>query len=876
MHVILTHEQADFDALGASLGAALLRPSAVPILPRRINLNVRAFLTAHGAGFPFADPAVIKSETVERITLVDTQSLGSIKGVGPATRVEVFDHHRADPALDPAWERRIEPVGATVTLMVEALTAARVELDSPAATLLLLGLYEDTGLLSYSITTARDLKAGAWLLEQGADLKLAADFLNHPLSPEQQALFERLLEGSETHTIHGVPILIASARAEGMLDEISTLAHKLRDTFDAAGLFLLVALNSHIQLVARSTSDAVDMARVAEHFGGGGHDRAAAALIKNKDLEAARLELLALLDTLIAPPRTVGEIMSRVPRVLSADSRIDEAAKQMQRSGHEGYPVVDGHRLVGLLTRPAVDRAVAHKLGHRPVSSIMDAGRVSVAPEDSIDHLQQVMLSHDWGQVPVVDRPGGEIIGIVTRTDVLKTLGSERTAAGPLNLAEQLNTALRPERLWLLRLVADQAEQAGSALYVVGGFVRDLLLGQPSVDFDLVVEGDALGLADSLASRFGGRVRGHRRFGTAKWLIDRGHSGLIEAIGRPDEGHADLPASLDLVGARTEFYPHPSALPTVERGSIKLDLHRRDFTINTLALRLDGRYYGQLQDDWGGGADLKHGLIRVLHSLSFVDDPTRSLRAVRLEQRLGFRIEDRSLELLKNASPLLERVSGDRIRSELALIFGEARRVEIMRQLRDLGLLGAIHPDLVWDEWLEARWPGVAASTPEDLGGLEHEPDLEALYFTVWLYRLESTHAQSVADRLNFPGWMARQALEAAAVGQTLARLSGDAAPSVVTAVLDGASEASLVGVWICELDRVVNRGWIRQYLEAWRHVRSGVDGDKLRARGVPQGPAYREILTRLRAAWLDGQILTEQDEQTMLDDLLAEIGGRG
>jgi tRNA nucleotidyltransferase (CCA-adding enzyme) len=851
MHVILTHEQADFDALGASLGAALLRPGAVPILPRRINTNARAFMAAHGSNLPFQDVGALGSGPIERVTLVDTQSLVSIKGLSLTTQVEVFDHHRASPKLNPVWETHIEPVGATVTLLVEALKAQSSSLNQAAATLLLLGLYEDTGLLSYSITTARDLQAGAWLLEHGADLKLAADYLDHPLSPEQQALFERLMEASETLIYHGVPVVVATARAEGMQDEISALAGKLRNTFDAAGLVLLVALNSHIQLVARSTSDAVDVARVAEHFGGGGHNRAAAALIRNKDLETARQEVMALLESVIAPPRTVGEIMSRAPRVMHAESLIDDAARQMQRSGHEGYPVVKGDRIVGLLTRRAVDRAVAHELGRRPVSSIMEAGQISVAPGDSLEHLQQVMTSHDWGQVPVVDRPGGQIVGIVTRTDVLKTLAADKVASGPTNLADRLAAVLSPGRLRLLRLVAEQAEQGGSALYVVGGFVRDLLLGQPSVDFDLVVEGDALTLAEALAQRFGGRVRGHRRFGTAKWLIDQTHLGLVQAIDESETGQAALPASLDLVGARTEFYLHPSALPTVERGSIKLDLHRRDFTINTLALRLDGRHYGELQDDWGGGADLKQGLIRVLHSLSFVDDPTRMLRAVRLGQRLGFQIESRTLELLKSATPLLDRVSGDRVRSELALAFGEERRVDILRQLHELGLLGAIHPDLAWDDWLEARWPLVSGFQPTDVGGLEQVPDQESLFFTVWLYRLEAASAQGVANRLTFPGWMERQAIAAGQAGRTLGGL-------------------------LAEADRAIIRGWIREYLEDWRHVRAGIDGDALRERGIPPGPAYSLILSRLRDAWLDGGIVTPQDELALLDDVLEEMNAGG
>jgi tRNA nucleotidyltransferase (CCA-adding enzyme) len=876
MHLILTHEQADFDALGASLGASLLHPQAVPVLPHRINRNVRAYLTLYGERLPFVEFSDLKLGKVDRITLVDTQGMASVKGLQPDAQIDVIDHHRPDEALDPAWTTRIEPVGASATLLVEALREAGVGLDWVTATMLLLGIYEDTGSLSYTITTSRDLIASAWLLEVGANLNLATDFLNHPLSAEQRELYERLLEAAETHHFQGVSVVLAAARSEAMVDEISTLAHKLRDLFDPAGLFVLVSLDSHIQLVARSTSDAVDVSKVAEHFGGGGHERAAAALIRDRDLEAARKELLDLLPTLIIPPKTVGEIMSRGPQILAPDTLIQDAAEKMQRFGHEGYPVVEDGQVVGLLTRRAVDRALSHKLGKRPVGSVMDAGQVTVRPDDSIEHLQRAMIRHDWGQVPVIDPESGDIIGIVTRTDLLTTLAAELADAGPPNLADRLEAALATGRLALLKLVADQAEATNSALFVVGGFVRDLLLNMPSVDLDLVVEGDAIELASSLASTFGGRISSHRRFGTAKWFIDDANPALNAALGADDGTGSDLPESLDLVGARTEFYPHPTALPRVARGSIKLDLHRRDFTINTLALRLDGRHYGQLQDYWGGGADLQGGLIRVLHSLSFVDDPTRMLRAVRLEQRLGFHIEERTLELLKDAMPLLDRVSGDRIRSELNLILAEAKRGAIMRQLDAIGLLNAIHPSLGWDDSIEARWAQVHEFRAPSAWGLDESPDEEAEYFALWMLDLPPDRAMDVLKRFHLPGWMERIVLEASRIALELRRLPSKAKPSEVTAVLDDGPEASLVAVWLAGQDKGWIRDWIDRYLSQWRRVRPKTDGEQLRRHGLDPGPAYGEILDALRAGWLDGDIQDEADERSALKRLLEGVSQGG
>jgi tRNA nucleotidyltransferase (CCA-adding enzyme) len=869
MNLILTHEQADFDALASLWAAHLLEPAASPVLPRRLNRNVRAFLTLYGDQFSFVDADDLPRGPIEKVTLVDTQSLPSLRGLARDASINLIDHHPIAPDLDRRWRVQIEELGATATLLVEALQDAGLRLDGVTATLLLLGIYEDTGSLSYAATNHRDLLAGAWLLEQGASLAQADAFLNHPLSAEQRRLYDRLLAAAETVQLHGLSIVIAGAQAEGMVDEVSTLAHKLRDLFDPAGLFVLVALDGTIQLVARSNSDALDVARISAAFGGGGHSRAAAALIRGRTIDEVRSELLGLLDKEVRPATTVGEIMSRGPQVLDPKTKVSEAAERMQRFGHEGYPVVDGRNVVGLLTRRAVDRAMAHGMGGRPVASVMDAGELVVHPEDSVAHLQRVMIQQDWGQVPVADPEGGDIVGIVTRTDLLKTLAADAAGARPARLAERMESALPGERIRLLRMIAREAEHLGYALYIVGGFVRDLLLGTPGADLDLVVEGDAIGLARAMADRYGGRISSHKRFGTAKWHLDPRDAALTAEIGVGRE--SEVPGSIDLVSARTEFYAHPTALPSVQRGSIKLDLHRRDFTINTLALRLDGRHYGELLDPWGGGRDLQDRLVRVLHSISFVDDPTRMLRAVRLEQRLGFSIEARTLELMQQAMPLIDRVSGERIRNELKAIFHEGCRAAILRRLAELGLLAAIHPSLIWDTWLEARFEAAADFHPPDAWRLEAAPSAELLLYSLWLVRLDPGDAISACLRLHFAGSIQAAVLDANDAARSVANWPAGLPPSEAVARLDAYRENSLVAAWLTLTDMPDPRRIIEAYLTVWRWIHPTTDGARLRALGVAPGPAYREILARLRAAWLDGQIESQAEEQGLAEALIEE-----
>lgn len=856
MRLIVTHEQADFDALASLLAACLLDEDALAVLPRRMNRNACSFISLYGAELPFVDAQDLPNEAIEAVTLVDTQSMSTFKGMGEHTAIYVIDHHTLKPDLPEKWILTLDEVGATATLLIETLQEANIHLSMLHATLLLLGIYEDTGSLTYSRTTARDLQAAAFLMASGANLRLVVDFLNHPLSLEQQRLYEELLLTAETSSVHGYTVVIACGCAQDVNEELSTIAHKLRDHFDPDALFLLLETHSGVQLIARSSTDHIDVAHIAAYFGGGGHDRAAAALIRERELQEISDDLSQRLPAWVRPAITVAQIMSRRPQVLPPETPVSEAALRMQRFGYEGYPVVERGKVIGLLTRRAVDRALAHQL-NVTAASLMDAGEVTVAPDDSIEHLQRVMTEAGWGQVPVVRPDDGEILGIVTRTDLLKTF-THPGAPAFINLSERLQDALPPERLALLKLVADVAYQQHTAIYIVGGFVRDLLLERPSLDFDIVVEGDAIALAHNLQERCGGRVTAHSRFGTAKWLLDEQSACELQ------------PAMLDLISARTEFYTHPTALPTVERGSIKLDLHRRDFTINTLALRLDGHHLGELHDYWGGLNDLRRGLVRVLHSISFVDDPTRMLRAVRFEQRFGFRIEERTLQLLNEALSLLGRVTGERIRHEFDHVLDEPKSVEMLSRLHELGLLQAIHKDLTWDDWLKARMESLPSSIPSVNWGLEQDwrrqPLRRVLAYALWTIRLSPARVGALLVHLMMPREIGEALLAASTLWEDVDGLVG-LRPSQIVKHLDGLPLVSIYAVFLAT-DSVALKELLQNYVTRWSKVVPNATGDDLRERGLPPGPQYRHILSTLRSAWLDGEISTPEEEAALLDEL--------
>jgi tRNA nucleotidyltransferase (CCA-adding enzyme) len=627
---------------------------------------------------------------------------------------------------------------------------------------------------------------------------------------------------------------------------------------------------------------------VARALGGGGHDRAAAALIVGAQVDDVKRQVQRLLPEIVVPLARVSEIMSFGVQTIPADTPVSTAAQQMQRTGHEGFPVVDPQTgaICGLLTRNAVDRAINHGMNEQPVSRFMQVGSVTVRPSESIERVQDLMLREKWGQIPVLaeDQDGSagpsQPIGIVTRTDLLNYWFQPSSTTAQPDMRALLSESMSAPLWAMVRTVGEAAGELAMPLYFVGGPVRDLLLHISPTDLDMVVEGDAIVLGEALQRRFGGEVHTHARFGTAKWsltpeiwrAVQRAAADASVPEVEPD--YSALPPSIDFVTARFEFYTEPSALPEVERGSIKLDLHRRDFTINTLAVRLDGIHLGELLDFYGGRRDLELGLIRVLHSLSFVDDPTRILRAVRFEQRLGFAIEERTLELIDNALPMLARVTGQRIRHELELSLREADPLRVMERLSELNVMVHIQPGLTWTPEAKTFYERVQVFRASTLWADALPADsVEFLYFALWLEPLPAAVQRATARRLRVRRTTSDDVLAVRRLVDQLLSFALESLPSEVSIVCRDFPSRVLLAARIV-LDGEPQGALLDAYYREWRHVKPDLSGDDLREIGLPPGPIYTRILDALLAARLDGQVADEAEERALLADLLRGDGG--
>ena len=396
--------------------------------------------------------------------------------------------------------------------------------------------------------------------------------------------------------------------------------------------------------------------------------------------------------------------------------------------------------------------------------------------------------------------------------------------------------------------------------------MRDLLLGRPATDFDLVVEGDAISFVRSLSASYGGKVTSHNRFGTATWNLD---SGTLAGLNIPASEHAGV-LTLDFASSRSEIYKHPAALPTIKPGTLTDDLRRRDFSINTLALRLDGSHFGDLRDELGGLDDLHKGLVRVLHPHSFIDDPTRLFRAVRYADRYGFQIAPETLALIPAALPGIHLLSAERVRHELDLILDEKNVIAMLTRLNELDLLRPLRPLILNRSAVSNLERGFLGMAQTEIRSINVRREAGFLGWHFWLMDCSQTDIKTIEERMHFHANLFRSLLAASTLRADAAFLVRSN-PSACVKRLEGLPLTAVCAVYFASPEGKLHQN-LQDYLETWRHIRAKTTGHDLIKRGLTPGPEYRSILWKLRAAWLDGEVKTHGEEKTLLDKLIKRV----
>lgn len=890
--VILTHNGADFDGLASMVCARKLYPGAALMLVGSPDPSVREFLATYGEVFPVQNARAVDKLPLRRVVLVDVQvpsRLGEFRTVvsDPAIEVHIFDHHPPTQESIQGDLHCIEEVGATTTMLVERLAAHRIgeatappEITPLEATLFALGIYEETGSLCFVGTTPRDVRAAAWLLERGANLEMISHYINRALGDAQGQLLNDLLATLETREEKGMRVQIATASASEYVGEAAVVVHRLMDLQRPDALFCLLRMKHRIYVVGRSRQFGPDVGALLQRMGGGGHQHAASASLRHDDLDAARSELLDLLERHAVPPMVVRDIMSTPVQVIELEPRwpsaaareshadlhaeppveevalvtMEDAAALFARYSHTVLPVVRSGKLVGMLSRRDVDKAQQHLLNSSPVTEFAGRPVITVTPKTSVLELQRLFTHDQSARIPVIEE--NRVVGMVTRRDLLEALHQTSLAPEPESVE---GLRVLPRLLQeLLRTAGRVGDDLEVGVYAVGGFVRDVLLKVENLDVDLVVEGDGIAYAEKLAQRLGGRCRPHEKFGTA---VVVGEHGL----------------KVDVASSRLEFYTRPAALPDVTGSSLKQDLFRRDFTVNAMAIQLNVSEHGRLFDFFGGQRDLRERVIRVLHNLSFIDDPTRIFRAIKFEQRYHFHMEPHTEQLLRQAisASVLEQVSPKRIRDEFLQILGEARPVPGILRMDQLRVLRLIHRGLHITPRVRAQLDDITAMLAQ-FEKLIAEEGIERwiVWFRALAGSLTEDEIRDVAYRFHIGVQSRRRMfLERGHVRHVIRRLfRRNLLPSEVYSLLTPLSLEMVLYLLARAKARSIKER-ILLFLNRLRKMKPMVSGHILKEWGMEPGPEVGATLWKLTSAQLDGKIHDLEEARAYLEeeDIIAD-----
>ena len=881
MDLIVTHNNADFDALSSIVAASKLYPGARLLLPGSQEKAVRSFLSLVKDKIKIENEKTCRLDDVTRLVIVDNRHKSRI-GVAASLlgkkglEIHIYDHHpptRSDIKGDKDISKE---VGATVSVLLEILVKKRKLKFTPMeATLMLLGIYEETGSLSYSTTTKLDVDMVSRLLECGANLNAVSSYLNRELSGNELSALIDLLHSIDTVNINGIDIAFSHVDSDHIDGEMGTVVHKLQDVENYPVIFALFKAQDRLKILGRSRVKSVDVNKLLGIFKGAGHSSAASAKIEGVSIEKAKKDLVNAIKEMTRPKIYARDIMTFPVRTVSQEERVTEALCELERFGCKGAPVLNEDKeLVGVVTLGDLKKALKSKLGHSRVKGYMSSNLVTVSPGTPLHELKDILTKQDKGRIPVIEK--NKIVGIVTRTDVLKKIHSSffpealRRAPQMDNIADKMKEQLPGKLMSLIRTIGREADAREMNVFLVGGFVRDIFLGEKNYDLDIVVEGDAIKFGKVLADKIGGSLVTHQKFGTST-IVKPWPSWLGTSL------HPDNKFKIDVATARREVYERPAALPTVKFSSLREDLYRRDFTVNAMAVSANKKNFGLFIDFFAGLEDLEKGIIRVLHDNSFIDDPTRIFRAVRFEQRFGFTIENHTEYLVTHAvkQEMFRRTENQRIRDELILILKERNPEKAVFRMKDLHELRFIHPELVIDKSIKGRfsdlrkginWYNSHASGKRQL-------DTWIINLMVILEKLSQLQVEEVMKKfvltrsasIRLRGYKKKTA-------NALRKLSvkGKMSPSKIYRILEPLPhEVTLYAM--AKTGSSLAKTRIKKFFTDYNVVKLKVKGDDIIAQGVHPGPRYKKILDQILCEKIDGKLKTKRDELNYLKDFIGK-----
>lgn len=879
MRVITTHLNADFDGMASMVAAHKLYPDAVLAFSGSQEKNLRDFISQTLLyRYDFQKIKNIDLDSIDTLIIVDTRSSDRIGNFSSClnngkTRIHIYDHHPESPGDLKGEVEVVSNVGATSTIFTQLLKKEDIDITPEEATILCLGIYEDTGSLTHLTTTPEDLEAAAWLVRRGAKLDIVSQFITYELTTMQVELLHDLMKTATQYTIQSIPIVVVTHSLPAYVDDFALIVRRFMAMENLDTLFALISMAGRIYLIARSRVPDINVGSIARDMGGGGHSTAASATVKDMTLIEAQEKLIQALHRHVRPLPIAQELMSTPAITIPANITLTNAQNLLNRYSINSVPVEapsgsrkpgDPHlNIVGIITRQVIEKSVHHDLGSLQVSEYMSTDIDFLSLNATLADIQELIIENRQRLIPILQ--DGKLEGVITRTDLLNHLVND-PAHLPKNLLHEteypslerkrnLNSliidCLTKPMIQLLQVIGEVADEVHFNAFAVGGFVRDLLMKKRNLDLDIVVEGDGLVFAKHLSERLGGRYRTHERFATAMVLMPDGFK-------------------IDIATARLEYYEYPAALPTVELSSIKLDLYRRDFTINAMAVQLNPAHFGTLIDFFNCQNDLKQKEIKVLHNLSFVEDPSRIFRAIRFEKRMDFHMAPHTARLIRNAvkMKLFGKASDTRFFSEISHILSEENPIPAIQRLAEFNLFQFLWPDLKPHLKIDRRFLHILQQAQRAISWykllyLKEQCDTWMVYLLSIMGRSRPDVLEAFCKRfLVHPKTtesLIRQKVHADKAANLLARRRAISNSEIYWLLQDLDIEGLLYMMAIARKSDVKKA--VSNFVTDLRDSTTHLGGRDLMAMGYTPGPTFKTMLNDLLDAKMDGKVTTRDEE---------------
>ncbi len=724
MRVIVLEEGADLDALSGALAFLKLDKNSYLFKPRYLSRKAGKVFKDFKYLFRIIEELPEKFSAV----LIDTQHLPEYVNRECIEELIVYDHH---PKEIENFRGKIDKVGSATTLVVEELMKSDTEISPEEATVISLGIYEDTGNLTYEGTTERDLRALEWLFRKGVDLKTVRKYIHESFTKEQISAVNRIVSSVEKIFLGDKVISIATAKLEKYQPDINPLLYEIKDLKDANAFFVIIEAEGKTYVFGRSQDEDIDAGKILSVLGGGGHPEAGALKLENVSAERIKTLLEKVIKGEVKPSIRIRDIMTSPPFVLRSSMTVEEALKELSDMGFAGAPVLnENNELEGLIFKKDLIKLSRLYPGER-IENFLIKDFHTLSPEDPVWYAEDILSKFGQKMIPVVEE--GKVVGVVTRIDILRKIKEDLEDIKAFRKRIEVPENIRE----ISQEVGRIAKDLGFKAYLVGGCVRDILLKKEVWDLDFVIEGDAVKVAKELADKYGVPFHPFEEFKTAHLKIGN--------------------FKIEFATARREKYERPGAYPVVENASIKEDLLRRDFTINALALSVNPEDFGTIIDFFGGLRDLKEGIIRILHPLSFIEDPVRILRALRFAGRFGFKLSKSTEKLLKQAVDLhiLKEAPKGRIMNEIKLALREDKFPDILMLYRKYRILEEIIEGFYWSYPLEERLLKLKKVIDwHSLQFPEEKIDYGWLYIPVLLTNAGKGRALEFLSDMGAPSWV--------------------------------------------------------------------------------------------------------------------------